>query len=59
MDVIMTQAVTVMRKRHQGAQHVTFEEGNRVLALPVGTWEDMGSPDVVTVTVRPGDDLNG
>lgn len=58
-DVVITRSVTLMRKRHQGAQHVTFEAGHRVIALPVAAWEDMGRPDVVTVTVEPGDGLNG
>lgn len=34
-------------------------ENARSVAFPVSVWEDMGSPDVVTLTVEPGDLLNG
>lgn len=30
----------------------------RGLSLPLDTWRDMGSPDVLTVTIEPGDRLN-
>jgi hypothetical protein len=30
-----------------------------VVELPVADWLDMGEPDVITVTVEPGDLLNG
>lgn len=29
------------------------------LHLPVDTWKDMGSPEFITVTIQPGDMLQG
>jgi hypothetical protein len=28
------------------------------ISLPEGVWEDMGQPDVITVSIEPGDKLN-
>lgn len=41
--------------------NVVDEETNeleKVLTIPRRTWEDLGEPDVVTVTIEPGDLLN-
>ena len=36
------------------------EDGNPIFwAMEADKWEDMGSPRVVTVTIQPGDLLNG
>jgi hypothetical protein len=50
----------LMRRRHVGTQHVTFEaeDGHRIVAVTADDYLDMGSPDMVTVRIEPGDQLN-
>jgi hypothetical protein len=50
----------MMRRRHVGAKHVTFEavDGQRIVAVTADDYLDMGSPETVTVRIEPGDRLN-
>lgn len=35
------------------------EEVSHLLNLPRDLWEEMGQPETITMTVEPGDKLNG
>lgn len=60
MEVKLLRSQVVAKRRHVGAQHVTFEadDGRRIVAVTTGDYLDLGSPEVITVTVEPGDWLN-
>lgn len=55
---------TTFRKVHEDRTHAEFEqvrddgEEGHALDLLLSSWTDLGEPDVITVTVQPGDLLN-
>jgi hypothetical protein len=56
---MMTRSEAVLIRKWTLGTLVTFEDGEGIdLRLSRATWDDMGRPDRVTVTVEPGDRLN-
>lgn len=56
---VTTRVKFLMDRRHTGALHVTFERaGEECLALTRRDWEEMGRPEVITLTIEPGDQFN-
>lgn len=56
--------IVLVKEKRRPVEYVCFvEEANPVKGTEVilgrDAWEEMGKPDEVTVTVEPGDKLNG
>lgn len=56
----------VMEQRYEWPDRVVFvaldpdlPDYRRRMTIDPDIWRDMGSPDVITVTIKPGDKLNG
>jgi len=62
----MVKSQTVLEKKKVGSVRVVFEqttearEEMRLHAIGVdrAVWDEMGEPDVITITIEPGDKLN-
>ncbi len=65
----LSKSTSVLRNTHlpsgksQTFATDAFQEGEdpnhgKLVTMMNGLWEDLGSPDVITVTIQPGDHLN-
>ena len=59
---ILTKTRSVLSRTRTVDDRVYFaqdeEPFNALVSLSEDTWDDMGRPDVITVSVEPGDHLN-
>ena len=61
---MLTKQQVIMHRRVPGIYTEHFQEDftdlrhPRYIAVSRGDWDDMGRPEVVTVTIEPGDLLN-
>jgi hypothetical protein len=63
--IACSQSRSVLHAVVREGEDITFarmldepDEAQRTVCLDADTWRDLGSPDVITVTIEPGDRLN-
>lgn len=62
---VMVRSESVLDYVTESAENVMFSNATQmgvgcvtIASIPMDKWRDMGEPDVITVTVQPGDRLN-